>query len=307
LVPVQPPIDVASLAPPVRKILDPATPAPMRQMAAKGIAPGLRPGDALTVVALLAESADEALAAAARATLDKLPAPLLNGALAGDLPPGVLAALAPRYARTPEIAEKVLAHPAMPPDAVADVASADGYDEANPDRVFAAIDGLRIPAEYLANLFTAGNAETIRVVLRKLAAVRALMRAAQLGLDPDAGLPASVGATQVDLEDLFRLLAIAKYDDRYVVPPAHAEDAGRLMYQHEQLFCSLDPRKGDGEAGGGPGMGGTGPPGSAESFHLTGGPGDRQTFRGDDGQVHFNLLGWDGKGSAPHLFPGGAS
>jgi len=190
---------------------------------------------------------------------------------------------------------------------VADAASADGYDEANPDRVFAAIDGLRIPAEYLANLFTAGNAETIRVVLRKLAAVRALMRAAQLGLDPDAGLPASVGATQVDLEDLFRLLAIAKYDDRYVVPPAHAEDAGRLMYQHEQLFCSLDPRKGDGEAGGGPGMGGTGPPGSAESFHLTGGPGDRQTFRGDDGQVHFNLLGWDGKGSAPHLFPGGAS
>jgi hypothetical protein len=120
---VQPPIDVASLAPPIRKILDPATPAPLRQMAAKGIAPGLRPGDALTVVALLAESTDEALAAAARATLDKLPTPLLNGALAGDLPPGVLAVLAPRYAKTPEIAEKVLAHRAMPPDAVAEVAS----------------------------------------------------------------------------------------------------------------------------------------------------------------------------------------
>jgi hypothetical protein len=120
---VQPPIDVATLAPPVRKILDPATPAPMRQMAAKGIAPGLRPGDALTVVALLAESADETLAAAARATLDKLPAPLLNGALAGDLPPGVLAALAPRYAKSPEVAEKILGHAAMPPEAVAEVAA----------------------------------------------------------------------------------------------------------------------------------------------------------------------------------------
>jgi hypothetical protein len=120
---VQPPIDVATLAPPVRKILDPATPVPMRQMAAKGIAPGLRPGDALTVVALLAESTEEALAAAARATLDKLPAPLLNGALAGDLPPGVLAALAPRYAKSPDIAQKILAHAAMPPEAVAEVAS----------------------------------------------------------------------------------------------------------------------------------------------------------------------------------------
>jgi nitrate reductase beta subunit len=87
-------------------------------------------------------------------------------------------------------------------------------------------------------------------VLRELAAVRAIMRAGQLGLEPDEGLPASVGATAADLEDLYRLLAIAKYDDRYVIPPAHAEDAGRLMSQHEQLFCSLDHE-------GGPGMGAT--------------------------------------------------
>jgi nitrate reductase beta subunit len=184
---------------------------------------------------------------------------------------------------------------------VADVAHAEGYDDADPDRVFATIDALRIPVEYLANLFTAGQSETVRQVLRRLAAVRAVMRAGQLGLEPPAGLAASAGTPPGDLEDLYRLLAIAKYDDRYVVPPAHAEDAGRLMSQHEQLFCSLDHD-------GGPGMGGTGPPGSAESFHLAGKPGASQTFRGDDGRVHFNLLGWDGQGSAPHLFPeGGAS
>jgi hypothetical protein len=120
---LQPPVDVATLAPPARKILDPAAPAPMRQMAAKGIAPGLKPADALTVVALLAESTDETIAAAARTTLEKLPAPLLNGALAGDLPPGVLAVLAPRYASNLTVIEKILAHPAVPPDAVAEVAS----------------------------------------------------------------------------------------------------------------------------------------------------------------------------------------
>ncbi|HEX8794837.1 MAG TPA: hypothetical protein VF765_28015, partial [Polyangiaceae bacterium] len=59
-----------------------------------------------------------------RATLDKLPAPLLNGALGGDLPPGVLAVIAPRYAQNAAVMEKILAHPAMPPAAVAAVAAA---------------------------------------------------------------------------------------------------------------------------------------------------------------------------------------
>jgi nitrate reductase beta subunit len=54
-------------------------------------------------------------------------------------------------------------------------------------------------------------------------------------------------------------------------------------------------------------MGGHGPPGSAETFHPAGEPGGSQTFRGDDGQLHFNLLGWNGQGASPHLFPGGGS
>jgi nitrate reductase beta subunit len=180
---------------------------------------------------------------------------------------------------------------------VADIVHAAGYDDADPDKVFATIDSLRIPVEYLANLFTAGKVEPVRTVLRKLAAVRAMMRAEQLGLEPKDELAATVGATPTDLSDLYRLLAIAKYDDRYVIPMAHAEDAGRLMAQHEQMFCSLD-------AEGGPGMGGSGPS-SVASFH----PGSGQEFRGDDGREHFNLLGWNGKGSAANLFPetGGAS
>ena len=96
----------------------------MRQMAAKGVVPGVKPGDALTIVALLSESKDEALAATAKATLNKLPTPLVNGALAGDLPPGVFALVAPLYARDAAVAEKFLAHPAIPSQAVAAVAAA---------------------------------------------------------------------------------------------------------------------------------------------------------------------------------------
>src|ERR1700677_2268976 len=93
---VHPAVDLAKLSAPARKLLDPSSAGPMRQMAARGVAPGVKPGEAITVVALLSESTDPALAATALATLGKLPAPILNGALAGDLPPGVLALLAPR-------------------------------------------------------------------------------------------------------------------------------------------------------------------------------------------------------------------
>lgn len=120
---MEPPVDLDAIAPAARKILDPSAPAPMRQLAAKGVAPGLKPGDALTVIALLSESADTTIAAIARATLAKLPTPVLNGALASDLPAGVLALIAPQYARNVEVMERLLAHPRVPPSAVAEVAA----------------------------------------------------------------------------------------------------------------------------------------------------------------------------------------
>jgi hypothetical protein len=120
---VDPPVDLDKLSATARKILDPTSPAPLRQMAARGIAPGIKPAEALTVIALLSESGDDPVATAARATLEKLPAPLLNGALAGDLPPGVLMLLAPRYAHHEAVMVKILAHTATPPQAVALVAA----------------------------------------------------------------------------------------------------------------------------------------------------------------------------------------
>jgi hypothetical protein len=116
------PIDIATLPAPAQKILDSAAPLPMRQMAAKGIAPGLKPVDALTVVVILSESDVEAIATAARATLDKLPAPLLNGALGAALPAGVLDVIGPRYAQNAGVMEKILAQATISPDTVAKIA-----------------------------------------------------------------------------------------------------------------------------------------------------------------------------------------
>jgi hypothetical protein len=110
---VEPPVDLTKLPGPAQKILDANGPAPLKQMAARGVAPGLKPGDAITVVALLAESPDLALAETARATLKKLPAPVLNGALSGDLPPGVIDAVAPLYATEVPVMERMLALPSI--------------------------------------------------------------------------------------------------------------------------------------------------------------------------------------------------
>jgi hypothetical protein len=92
-------------------------------MAARGIAPGLKPADAVTVVAILSEQADEALATAAKNTLAKLPLPLLQGALGPDLPPGVIDLISPTYVNDVAVMERILALPQILGDTVAMIAS----------------------------------------------------------------------------------------------------------------------------------------------------------------------------------------
>jgi hypothetical protein len=117
------PFDTSTLPVPAQKILDPKGPPPLRQMAAKGIAPGLKPNDALTVLVLLSEGEDDAIATAARATLDKLPMPLLNGAMAAGLPGAVIDVLAPRFAKNATVMEKMVALAGILPETVRKIAT----------------------------------------------------------------------------------------------------------------------------------------------------------------------------------------
>ena len=56
--------------------------------------------------------------------------------------------------------------------------------DADPDDVFPAIDELRIPVDYLANLLTAGDPEPVRLALKRLAAMRGFVRERNLGGEP---------------------------------------------------------------------------------------------------------------------------
>ncbi|WP_017541050.1 nitrate reductase subunit beta [Nocardiopsis halophila] len=189
---------------------------------------------------------------------------------------------------------------------VVDVVSGTGEDGEDRGNLFAAIEHLRIPVEYLAELFTAGDTARVAAVLKRLAAMRSYMRDINLGRDPDDSIPAAVGMEGEQVYDMYRLLALARYEERYVIPPAHAEQAHGL----EELAteCSLDYE-------GGPGMGGWGPFGegsggtasvAVENFHALK---QRQTTdtlaEPTDKDKRVNLLNWDGKGRPEGLFPPG--
>jgi nitrate reductase beta subunit len=132
---------------------------------------------------------------------------------------------------------------------VLDATTSRGADDADADDIFHTITALRIPMEYLASLFTAGDVDVVAGVLQKLAAVRAHMRRRSIDGSADERALAGAGMSERDAEELYRLLAIAKMADRYVVPKAHKEDAAEMASWASG--CSLD-------SPGGPGLGGPG-------------------------------------------------
>jgi nitrate reductase beta subunit len=96
-------------------------------------------------------------------------------------------------------------------------ASAEGADP---------VDHLRIPVKYLANLLTAGDEEPVRLALKRLMALRRFMRARHVEGTGADGILAEVGLSAEQAEEVYRLLALAPHDERFVVPTRdiHGED-----------------------------------------------------------------------------------
>jgi len=100
------------------------------------------------------------------------------------------------------------------------------------------IDSLRIPITYLANLLSAGDEKPIRLALKRLAAVRQYMRSVRVEESIDSEVLDSVGLTVEVAQAIYRLLAIAKYDERFVVPNLSRSD-GEGLYK-DQGCCGFE-------------------------------------------------------------------
>lgn len=107
---------------------------------------------------------------------------------------------------------------------VVDAVTNSGADGENHKILLTALSTMRIPLEYLAGLFTAGDTRPVELSLRRLAAMRSYMRDVNMGQPVDPSIPESVGMSEEDILAMYRLLSIAKYEDRYVIPTSHPEE-----------------------------------------------------------------------------------
>ena len=94
--------------------------------------------------------------------------------------------------------------------------------------IFPDFDQARIPMQFLANLLSAGNESHVRYALKKEMAVRHYRRALTVG---DIGMEAAqkmlveADCTAEEAEEIYKLTSLCTFQDRFVIPPAHREEA----------------------------------------------------------------------------------
>ena len=111
------------LPPALRKHVDPASPIPLRMMAAKALVP-LAPADMLGALYLLTQDPDENVRNTATTTAEKLPDRILGSALRDEgVPAGVLGWVLDRLASNDVYVEMLVLNASTPDEAVARAAS----------------------------------------------------------------------------------------------------------------------------------------------------------------------------------------
>jgi nitrate reductase / nitrite oxidoreductase, beta subunit len=108
--------------------------------------------------------------------------------------------------------------PPLSPIQNAAEAGAIGSDGAMPD-----VRSLRIPLRYLANMLTAGDEAPVATALERMLAMRAYMRAKTIEGVQDEAIAARVGLSGRVIEDMYKIMALADYEDRFVIPTTHRE------------------------------------------------------------------------------------
>jgi len=108
------------------------------------------------------------------------------------------------------------------------------------DSLFHDIDEARIPMKFMASLFGAGHEGQVRYALRKEKAVRWYRRALTVGdvtMETAESMLRAADCTAAEAEAIYRLTSLCTFDDRFVIPPMHREEAIEMMkdpLEHKQ-------------------------------------------------------------------------
>ncbi|MCW5638592.1 MAG: nitrate reductase subunit beta, partial [Rubrivivax sp.] len=87
------------------------------------------------------------------------------------------------------------------------------------------VNQLRIPVKYLANLLTAGDTVPVVRALERMLAMCAHQRSKHVDGVPNTAALQQVDLSEAEVEDMYQLMAIANYEDRFVIPSTHREYA----------------------------------------------------------------------------------
>jgi nitrate reductase beta subunit len=109
---------------------------------------------------------------------------------------------------------------------------ADGVYNTTSKSLWNGVESNRLPMKYLASLFSAGNTGQVADVMRRLMAVRLHRRGVTVGDLNKAEISTAMNEVQMDgdtADAIFRLTALATFDERFVIPPAHREESIEML------------------------------------------------------------------------------
>jgi len=87
------------------------------------------------------------------------------------------------------------------------------------------VNQLRIPVKYLANLLTAGDTVPVVSALQRMLAMRVYQRGLHVDGVKKPAVLKHAGLTEAQVQDMYHVMAIANYEDRFVIPTTHREYA----------------------------------------------------------------------------------
>jgi len=87
------------------------------------------------------------------------------------------------------------------------------------------VQSLRIPVRYLANMLTAGDEAPVVTALERMLALRGYMRSKTVDGVVNHEIAEQVGLTPLQIEEMHKIMSLADYEDRFVVPTTHREMA----------------------------------------------------------------------------------
>lgn len=109
---------------------------------------------------------------------------------------------------------------------------ADGVYDSTTESLWAGIEKSRLPMKYLASLFTAGDTERVKHVLKKLLAVKISRRNTTVGDLTEKEVSEALAAAKTstkEADEIFRLTSLATFEERFVIPPAHREESIEMI------------------------------------------------------------------------------